>query len=93
AVAVENGTVARVGKGMSLLWSTELPSGLSGLAENGGRLYTVCRDGFLYELDANGKVMGKLPFATDCTSAYRPIVASGTPGLAAAAARKLIILR
>ena len=93
AVAVENGTVVRVGQGMKVLWRTELPSGLGGLAEHDGKLYTVCRDDFLYELDSSGKVTGKFLFETDSSSPFRPIIASGAPGLAAASARKLIILQ
>ena len=93
AVAVENGAVVRVGTGMSLLWSTELPSGLAGLAEADDHFYTVCRDGYLYRLDGTGKVTGKLPFATNSASYYRPIVVAGSLGLAASSGHRLIMLK
>jgi len=93
AVGVENGSVVKAGRGMKIVWTADLPAGLTGLAEHAGNLYAVCRDGFLYRLDAQGKVTGKTPLPADTQTRFRPGAASGPAGLIAASGDTLVILQ
>ena len=92
AAAVENGTIVRVGQGMKILWQTDLPAGITGLAAKGDTLFTVCRDGFIYGLDQSGRIIGKYPIPVDSSSRFKPSAAAGPAGTAVISKDTLVML-